>query len=261
MLRTGQTKWAHTSVLCGKPRPLRRRRGCARLAWNCAHSTVCFSSPHREIKGTCFPSPLHLEQISSRFLADCWETFEDYGSLFAACFCPSLPGSCKPGKKAARVTDKQHLIPTDLYVRVSFPICVCAMSHRASAAKRRLNCTVRSYGIIVLINLLCSDNGNRIIKESLCSVSCSVSVQGSVLLYSNVIWFGYCIKSSGTEMVRETSWVALVSPRKLQSCLGFSGSTLCRLCLTMLWVSWQSMSGSVVCQWPKKRWYNNLCLC
>lgn len=109
-----------------KPQSPCRRRGCVRLAWKCAHSAVCFSSPRREIKETCFPSLLHLEQISSRFLADCWETFEDYGSLFTACFCRSLPGSCKPEKKAARVTDKQHLIPTDLYVRVSFPICVSA---------------------------------------------------------------------------------------------------------------------------------------
>lgn len=29
-------------------------------------------------------------------------------------------------KKAVRVTDKQHLISTDLYVRISFPICVSA---------------------------------------------------------------------------------------------------------------------------------------
>lgn len=83
-----------------KPQSPCRRRGCARLAWNCAHSAVCFSSPCREIKETCFPSLLHLEQISSRFLADCWETLGDYRSLFIACFCPSLSGSCKPGKKS-----------------------------------------------------------------------------------------------------------------------------------------------------------------
>lgn len=38
------------------------------------------------------------------------------------------------GKKAARVADKQHLIPTDLDVRVSFPICVSA--HNESPCER-----------------------------------------------------------------------------------------------------------------------------
>lgn len=48
---------------------------------------------------------------------------------------------------------------------------------------------MHSCGIIVLINLLGADSGNRIIKESLCSAS----VQGSALLYfqRDVLWILY----------------------------------------------------------------------
>lgn len=58
-----------------------------RSASNCAAS-LWFPPPCKEIKTMIFPSSLHLNEISSKLLADCWETFADY-------FCPLLPVSVK----------------------------------------------------------------------------------------------------------------------------------------------------------------------
>lgn len=83
-----------------------------------------FFPPRREIKGRSFPSPPHLDQISGRFLVNHMSgTFEDYGHSSLAASVSLCVVFVALGK-AAGVTDEQHLILTDHYMWVSFPICV-----------------------------------------------------------------------------------------------------------------------------------------
>lgn len=95
-----------------------QRQDCGRIeqdwaVWwstsNCSASLLLLS-PSKDIKPMIFPSSFHLNEISSRFLADCWGTFVDY-------YCPSLPVSdtlstIRNLEKASRVMDQLQFIVT-----------------------------------------------------------------------------------------------------------------------------------------------------
>lgn len=99
-------------------------------AWLCEITIKLLSACYlgffscREIKGRSSPSPPHLDHISGRFLVD---QRRGHLRIMVTPRCLLLSVSVRPLVtlgKAAEVTDEQHLIPTDHYIWVSFPICV-----------------------------------------------------------------------------------------------------------------------------------------